>query len=176
MEADGLDFALTARREMFGGEAGVRVLGTYTNTYAGEDVTGQLVNTVGTDAFGVAGIAIPGTDNDAPSPKLRANVIFSFDRGDHSARATYRYLGEIEITDPNPLVAPPRSEEYAFDTLDLSYTYHLPTDNPSRITFGVINVTDEEPPILGNSLTTVTDGLYDTRGRVYNVSLNYAFH
>jgi iron complex outermembrane receptor protein len=169
VETDGLDFAATMSREMFGGEAGIRVQGTYTNTYAGQNpVTGELVNAVGTDAFGVNGVT--------PNPELRANVAFLYDVGNHSSRLTFRHVGEIEVTDPNPLVAPPRSEEFAFNTWDFNYTYHLPTAAPSRVTFGVINLFDDETPILGNSLTTVTDGVYDTRGRVYNVSLNYSFN
>jgi hypothetical protein len=166
VQTEGLDFAATARRDILGGEGSIVLQGVYTDKYAGLNTAGNLVNAIGTDAFGINGVAA--------NPQVRANVAFGYDRGSHSGRVTFRHIGEIEITNPDPLVQG-RSEEFAFNTWDLNYTYNLPTEAPSRITFGVLNVGAAQTPIVANSLTTVTDGVYDTRGRVFNVMLSYTF-
>ena len=169
IETDGFDLGATLRREMLGGEAGIQFIGTYVNAYSGQDpVTGELVDAVGTDAFGVNGVGY--------NAQIRANTAFTYDRGNHSARLTWRHTSEVDITDPNVLVAPPASEEKAFDTFDLNYTYMFDMENPLRLTLGVINATNELPPVVGNSLSTTNTGTYDSRGRLFNISVNYAFN
>jgi hypothetical protein len=66
------------------------------------------------------------------------------------------------------------TEETAFNTLDLLYAYTLPNGR-SDVTVAIANALDEDDPLLHGAQTTSTGGLYEMRGRVYRLGLNWGF-
>jgi iron complex outermembrane receptor protein len=167
VETSGFDLTLDWRKAMDGGGAfGVRYIGTFTERYAGiAAATGQLVDVAGTDGFAVNGVET--------NPDLRANLILSYGIGNHDVRGTFRYTSGTELTDPNPLVQ--AFDQSSYTQLDLVYNWQLDTRNPGSLSFTVLNITDEEPPLTPNGLITYNASLYDGRGRMYRLMYNMGF-
>jgi outer membrane receptor protein involved in Fe transport len=66
------------------------------------------------------------------------------------------------------------TEETDFSTLDLIYGYTLPNDD-AEVTFTVVNALDEDDPLRHGAQTTSTSNIYEARGRIYRVGLNWTF-
>jgi iron complex outermembrane receptor protein len=167
IETNGFDLTLDWRKDLArGGQLGMRWIGAFTTRYAGiSNVTGELVDVVGTDADGVAGVGV--------NPDLRANLIVSYGTGNHNIRGTFRYTSGTELTDTNPLLA--KFDEGSYTQLDLVYNWALPMRNPASLSFTVLNATDEAPPLTPNGLITYNAGLYDGRGRMFRLMWNQGF-
>jgi iron complex outermembrane receptor protein len=166
VETDGFDFSLAYSNTIAGGEFGARIAGALVNAYKGTNTQGQLQDVVGTDGFNVAGV---GTN-----PDLRYNVIVDYAKDNHYIRGTYRYTAGTEVTDPNPLVKG-RTSEDDYDQIDVTYTYTLPWAGNSSASLAILNITDNEPPVVANGLVTSNTSLYDARGRMWRASLNWSF-
>ncbi|MDX1562853.1 MAG: TonB-dependent receptor, partial [Gammaproteobacteria bacterium] len=164
---NGYDLALDWNRDFSDGSVfGARFMGSWTTEYAGIDnVTGQIRDVVGTTGDGVAGI---GTN-----PDFRANVILTYGRDNHNFRLTKRYIAGSENLDPNVLEAP--FDEGPYSQWDFVYNLDFEFTNPATLSFAMLNVTDEDPPLDPNGLVTYNQGLYDGRGRMYRVMWNQAF-
>jgi outer membrane receptor protein involved in Fe transport len=164
---NGYDLTLDWRRDFSqGGTFGARFMGSFTEEYAGiAAATGLVTDVVGTTGDGVAGI---GTN-----PDLRANLIYTYTKGDHNFRATQRYTAGSQNLDPNILEAP--FDEGSYTQWDLVYNWALPLDNPATLTFSILNATDEEPPLDPNGLITYNAGLYDGRGRMFRLQWSQGF-
>ncbi|MBN1238906.1 MAG: TonB-dependent receptor [Gammaproteobacteria bacterium] len=167
IDTNGFDLTLDWRTDLSGGgNFGVRYIGAFTERYAGiSNLTGELVDVVGTDADGVAGLSI--------NPDLRANLIVTYGKGNHNVRGTFRYTSGTELTDTNPLLQ--AFDEGAYTQLDLVYNWNLPLENPATLSFTMLNVTDEEPPLSPNGLITYNSGLYDGRGRMFRLMWRQTF-
>lgn len=166
IETNGLDFTIDYSMDLLGGDFNTRLVGTWVNEYRGVDTTtGTLRDAVGTNAFGFSGIN--------SNPEMQANWVLQYRKGSHYGRISTRYLTGIENTNPDPLAAD--NGEGSYTQVDLSYSYDLPTDNPSTLSLGMINALDREPPLVDNGLTTVNTGLYEGRGRLFRASVNYNF-
>ena len=68
----------------------------------------------------------------------------------------------------------------SFDYLDLYFGYRL--WDKAQLSLGITNLTDEDPPIVGNEHGSTSfnsgntyPGHYDTLGQVYTVGLNLKF-
>ena len=164
---NGYDLTLDWRKDLPGGGIfGARFIGSFTEEYAGIDnITGQIRDVVGTTGDGVAGI---GTN-----PDLRANLIFTYGKGNHNFRATMRHTAGSLNLDPNILEA--AFDEGDYNQWDLVYNWDVPTRNPATLSFTLLNATDEEPPLDPNGLVTYNQGLYDGRGRMFRLMWNQAF-
>jgi outer membrane receptor protein involved in Fe transport len=103
-------------------------------------------------------------------PELTANVRLDWMRGNHHARATLHHISKLD----EDLPARPLTEEKTFETLDLLYDYTLPSGN-STVTVGIINATDEDDPIRQGDLRTTESFVYDLRGRMYRIGVNWGF-
>lgn len=159
----GLDFNIDWSSELLGGEFGARLAGTYVHSYKGNNAVGELQEVAGTDGFGVSGVSA--------NPDLRMNLVNTWRNSVHSVRSTVRYTAGTENTNPDPNVA--NTSEDSYTQWDLSYTFYI---TPERsVTFSALNVTDEEPPLVANGLLTSNAGLYDPRGRMWRLALNYGF-
>jgi len=127
------------------------------------DVQGKVVDGVGsynTATFGV------------PNPEWRSNVMLDWKHDNHMARATVRYLSKLELDVRN--ANNQLTEEEDFTTLDLQYSYTL-AEGAGSVTFTVINATDEEDPLRHGAQTTSTSSIYESRGRVYRLAMNWMF-
>ncbi|MCY4614247.1 MAG: hypothetical protein OXB94_11605, partial [Nitrospira sp.] len=65
------------------------------------------------------------------------------------------------------------TDESPWTQHDVVYTYTLPSSN--QVNVAVLNVTDNEPPLVANSLTTVDSRLHDPRMRMFRVEYTHSF-
>lgn len=101
--------------------------------------------------------------------------------GDLRVSYLWRHLGEVAIEPGQiPTTFLPFQKIEAYDYLDLVATYQV-TDE-AKVTVGVNNVFEKEPPVLGNEAGTTSansgntfPSAYDVLGRVFSVSLNLRF-
>jgi iron complex outermembrane recepter protein len=158
----GLDFVFSYDFDLFGSEWTAKALGTWTSKYDME-VLGRPVDGVGsynTATFGV------------PNPEWRGNLQLDWSRGNHMARATYRYTSKLTLdsVNANNLL----TEQTAFDTVDLLYSYSL-AEGKGDVTFSVANLLDAEDPLRHGAQTTSTSSIYEVRGRVYRLGMSWGF-
>jgi iron complex outermembrane receptor protein len=165
VETRGFDYSVSYDFDVFGGEAMVRLAGAHVNRYAGTTNDGRLIDVVGTDGGGVSGV---GTN-----PQDRANLVVTFDRGNHSGRWTTRHTSGTELRNPGAFQY--NTIEGSASMHDFLYTYNIPGNGDSSVTVAILNVGDKEPPLVANTLTTTGSALFDPRGRMYRVGYNYSF-
>ncbi len=122
-----------------------------------------------------------GTDCENPTPEFRFVQRTTWNLGPLGLSYLWRYLGDVSI-EPDQ-----RAATFAafrdipdYHYFDLVATYDV--NDTARLTFGVENVTDEDPPIVGNEAAdtgsnsgNTLPSTYETLGRVYSVSLNLRF-
>jgi outer membrane receptor protein involved in Fe transport len=113
------------------------------------------------------------------NPEKRANISFSYSAGPLSLGAKWRWINGMDMAflisgDPflnfyTPAVPRVSSEDY----LDLNAAW-APNENVT-LRFGISNVLDTEPPIMGwgQQQSNTNPDLYDVLGRRYHVSLHY---
>jgi outer membrane receptor protein involved in Fe transport len=109
--------------------------------------------------------------------KYRSLLAVGWSMGSFDGLLTGRYIHKLTIPDSDgapgpdvPLHVPHRTY------FNLTLGYELPTN--TKIQLGVINLTDEEPPVMyfNNTLNANTDvSTYDTLGRQYFISVRQRF-
>ena len=116
-------------------------------------------------------------DNFARSlPDTKANASLRWETGAHQASVTARYIAAYETT----RAAPPAGYSSNIDshlTWDAQYNYQLTMSSvDTQITMGVLNLTDEEPPLVWDAANFSYDSRqHDARGRMAYVRLKFAF-
>lgn len=122
-----------------------------------------------------------GTDCGDPTAEFRFVQRTTWNLGPVGLSYLWRYIGGVEIEpDQRAATFTAFREIPAYNYFDLVATWDV--NDTARLTLGVENVTDEDPPILGNEAATTSansgntlPSTYDTLGRVYSVSLNLRF-
>ncbi|QCZ94192.1 TonB-dependent receptor domain-containing protein [Salinimonas iocasae] len=102
-------------------------------------------------------------------PEWRHTFSTNYNMGDYSVIARWRYYGEVDIEGTEDQIS-----AYSFFDLSGSYIFN----ENLRISAGVNNVLDKEPPLVGSALATNANtvaGFYDTLGRYLftNVTLTF---
>lgn len=122
-----------------------------------------------------------GTQCGNPLPEMRWTQRTSWSRGPFGVSLLWRHLGSTDIETPQTAgtFAQFRSID-AFNYFDLSASWNY-NDNFS-VQVSALNVTDEDPPVVGNEAGTTSanngntfPSVYDTLGRVYAVGFNVKF-
>lgn len=119
-----------------------------------------------------------------PLPQDRWVQRTTWDVGDFQFSYLWRHLGDAAIEPaqyrfPNDVYQQFRTID-AYDYVDVTAAWNL---NPNvRLSGSIRNISNEDPPIVGNeAATTATNsgntfpGVYDTLGRVYAVGVNLRF-
>ena len=116
-------------------------------------------------------------DNFARSlPETKANTSLRWESGAHQASVTARYITGYETT----RAGPPEGYSSNIDshlTWDAQYNYQLALSSvDTQITIGLLNLTDEQPPLVWDSANFSYDSRqHDARGRMAYVRLKFAF-
>ena len=116
-------------------------------------------------------------DNFARSlPDTKANASLKWESGKHQASVTARNIAGYKTT----RAAPPAGYSQNIDSLltwDAQYNYELDMASmATQITLGVLNLTDEEPPLVWDAANFSYDSRqHDARGRMAYVRLKFAF-
>jgi outer membrane receptor protein involved in Fe transport len=116
--------------------------------------------------------------NAAPRTKLRLNVPLTWLYDGHALNFTLHYIGTLE----DPLESDPKTGELditpAWVTLDFTYGYTLKDTIGTATTFrlGVLNLLDEDPPLVDGSSSGGFNPLtHDPRGRMLYAKLTQEF-
>jgi outer membrane receptor protein involved in Fe transport len=122
-----------------------------------------------------------GTQCGNPLPEMRWTQRTSWSKGPFGVSLLWRHLGstDIEPTQTAGTFAQFRKID-AFNYFDLSASWNY-NDNFS-VQLSALNVTNEDPPVVGNEAGTTSansgntfPSVYDTLGRVYAVGFNVKF-
>ena len=105
----------------------------------------------------------------------------TWNMNDLSLSAQWRHLGKVTVQPPESAnFAPVFQSIPSYDYIDLYASYRFA--DKYLLSFGAMNVTDKDPPVVGNEAGT-TDfnsgntfpGSYDTLGRMYTLQVNVSF-
>lgn len=102
-------------------------------------------------------------------PEWRHTFSANYNMGDISLIGRWRYYGEVDIDGTEDSIK-------AYSFFDLSGAYML--NENIRISAGVNNVLDKEPPLVGSALATNSNtvaGFYDTLGRYLFTNVTFTF-
>jgi iron complex outermembrane recepter protein len=122
-----------------------------------------------------------GTSCEQPRPEERMIQRTTWNMNNLSLSAQWRHLGKVTVQPPESAnFAPEFQSISAYDYIDLYASYRFA--DKYLLSFGAMNVTDKDPPVVGNEAGT-TDfnsgntfpGTYDTLGRMYTLQLNVSF-
>ena len=95
----------------------------------------------------------------------------------------WRHIGSVDIEPPEESAVDPRFRSIdSYDYFDLYASYQLTWNGDFTLSLGVDNITDEEPPIVGQDAGDTSSNFgntfpsnYDVLGRMYTFNLNYRF-
>jgi len=163
VQTSGFDFGVNWRTDLAGGEFGVRLLSSFVTKFDISGVSGEIIDAKGNDAGSDLGLF----DN----PEQRINVITTFDKGNHSIRWSARYTSGIELYNPGPFEY--NTSQGGWTQHDVVYSYTLPSSN--EFSLAILNIMDNESPLIANTLTTENSRLYDPRGRMVRLVYNHSF-
>lgn len=122
-----------------------------------------------------------GTSCGGPLPKIRWVQRTTWKKGDFTASALWRHQGAVSVETVQDATTFPQFQHIgAFDYIDLYGSYQL--WNKVRVSLGVSNILDKDPPVVGNEAADTRSNsgntfpsAYDTIGRVISVGLQATF-
>jgi hypothetical protein len=167
LETDGFDFSIAYAPEL--GDAGTLRLGLEGTLITSYDIDDPQAGSV--DGLGRRNFANFATS----TPEMRANVFANWSRGNHAVNAYVRYIDSY-IDDEVDLGQGPAFYTTIDDyvTVDVQYAVRLPSERAPTLSFGAINLLDEDPPYVA------TNGGYDSkvhdpRGRLLYARATFEF-
>ncbi len=164
VETSGVDVTIDWRTDLSGGGLfGIRLVTAYVDSFKVSDLQGNLIEAVGSTRGADLGLF--------NNPQIRANVVTTYSRGNHAIRWSTRFTDGIELYLPGAFEY--NTDESSWTQHDMVYTYTLPSSN--QVNLAILNVMDNEVPLLANSLTTVRSRLYDPRMRMIRLEYTHAF-
>jgi len=161
----GYDLIASYGLEVYGNDLDISYLGTYTteSDFLPFDGSPDLIECAGNF----------GQNCGEPVPEYKHRMTFTYGTDNYSAQLLWRYVGEVNDDDPETDFAVDKIDGTNY--FDLSGTYYI-TDN-YRITAGIDNLLDEEPPVIGDNdqQANTYPSTYDVFGRTYFVSVRATF-
>ncbi len=105
-------------------------------------------------------------------PETKANATFRWVRDQHNASLTARYISSYKTNRASPPAGYSNGID-SYTTWDFQYNYEFSvSEATARITVGVLNLTDEEPPQVWDGVNFSYDPRqHDARGRMPYVTL-----
>jgi hypothetical protein len=101
------------------------------------------------------------------TPQWRANAFFDWRRNRHGANAFIRYIDRYadDEAELGQGTGPYRTIDSHL-TVDVQYTLRLDAENAPTLSFGALNLLDEDPPLVHTS-GGYDSKVHDPRGRMY---------
>jgi outer membrane receptor protein involved in Fe transport len=103
-------------------------------------------------------------------PEWRTNLQLDWKHEQQMARATVRYISKL--TNDAPSANNILTAETSFTTVDAMYGYHFDKTN-ADVNFTVVNLFDREDPVRHGAQTTNTSNIYEARGRIFRIGVNW---
>ncbi|GMG87276.1 TonB-dependent receptor domain-containing protein [Biformimicrobium ophioploci] len=160
----GVDVATSYDFDLFGGLASVNYLGTFTTE-------SDFLPFDGGTTIECAGNF--GLDCGEPVPEYKHRAGFLWSQDNLTAQVLWRYVGEVSDDD--------EGTDYFIESIDATNYFDATVSygfmENYKVTFGVDNLLDEEPPILGDNQEQANTypATYDVFGRTYYLSLRADF-
>jgi len=167
LETDGFDFHVTRDLELKGG--GSMTVGADATLITSYDLQDPQAGAV--DGAGRRNFANFGTS----TPEWRSNLFLEWRSERHSVNAFVRYIDsytddEVDIGQGSAFFRKIDSQV----TLDAQYNLKLAADRAPLLTFGAINLTDEDPPRVRTS-GGYDSKVHDPRGRMVYAKALFRF-
>jgi outer membrane receptor protein involved in Fe transport len=167
LETDGLDLSIVYDVDTASG-ASLRVgaEATYIASYDIEDPQAGLIDGVGTRNFANFGTS---------TPEWRINTFFNWQRERHGVNVFLRFIDSY-VDDQVDLGQGPAffRDVDSHLTVDAQYTLSLRAENAPALTFGAINLFDEDPPRVATS-GGYDSKVHDPRGRLLYARATFRF-
>lgn len=175
LETQGWDFELSYRHRIGNGQINLRTLANYVPKFTIIDPTGNV-----TDAAGQVADLNPG------QPKLKANLIATYENGPGLVTLNARYLGTAKLQNNwRSGVDVDDNSVNDYITFDLTGQYRIEAGGGVyTLTFGIDNLFDRDPidlPVIPGTVQYSAPGLggrfdlYDPLGRTFRVGLRAKF-
>jgi iron complex outermembrane recepter protein len=167
LETDGLDLRVSRELDLRGG--GTLTVGADATFIASYDLEDPQAGTI--DGAGRRNFANFGTS----TPEWKANTFVAWQTERHAINAFVRYLDsyvddEVDIGQGAAFFRPIDSHV----TVDAQYTLTLRAERAPKLTFGAINLTDEDPPRV-NTSGGYDSKVHDPRGRMLYAKALFRF-
>jgi outer membrane receptor protein involved in Fe transport len=161
---EGWDLLASYDREIFGGDFRVSYVGTFTTEANFVAFAGAKVITCDGEF---------GNDCGEPTPEYKHRMTFNWSRDNITAQLLWRHIGESDDDDEATVFF--ADELDSEDYFDLVVSYAI--NENYKVTFGIDNVADTEPPILGDNQEQANTwpATYDVFGRTYYVKATARF-
>jgi outer membrane receptor protein involved in Fe transport len=167
LETDGFDLSVAYDFEL-GGGGGLRVGldGTYIASYDIEDPQAGRVDGAGRRNFANFGTS---------TPQWRANAFVNWQRDRHALNGFIRYIDsyvddEVDLGQGSAFFRPIDSQV----TVDAQYALTLRATAAPTLSFGIINMFDEDPPRVATS-GGYDSKVHDPRGRIWYAKAVFRF-
>jgi iron complex outermembrane recepter protein len=167
LETDGFDIAASYELELArGGSLRFGVDGTYIASYDIEDPQAGRIEGAGRRNFANFGTS---------TPEWRANAFVSWTRDRHTLNGFVRYIDsyvddEVELGQGQTFFRSIDSQV----TVDAQYSLSLRAPAAPTLTFGIVNLFDEDPPRVATS-GGYDSKVHDPRGRVWYAKAAFKF-
>lgn len=167
LETDGLDLSVSRDLDLRGGGSlRVGADATYIMSYDLQDPQAGAIEGAGRRNFANFGTS---------TPEWKANAFVAWQSERHAVNAFLRYIDsyvddEVDIGQGSAFFRPIDSQL----TLDAQYTLTLAAQRAPKLTFGVINATDEDPPRVQTS-GGYDSKVHDPRGRMVYAKALFSF-
>jgi outer membrane receptor protein involved in Fe transport len=160
----GFDFIAAYNTEIFGGDLAVNYVATYTTE-------SESVPFAGADPIVCEGNF--GLDCGEPLPEYKHRMTVGWSQEKLTTQLSWRYVGEVNDDDDDTVYFTETISGTNYFDLVAAYSF---TDN-YRVSVGVDNLFDENPPILGDNQEQANTypATYDVFGRTYFVRASASF-
>jgi outer membrane receptor protein involved in Fe transport len=173
LRAEGIEFGGTLGFDL--GNAGELTFQARINKYLTQESLSSSVSDV-IDCKGFYG-----TQCGNPLPEMRWTQRTSWSKGPFGVSLLWRHLGSAKVEPAQLADTFDQFEKIgAYDYFDLSASWQY-NDN-FGVQLSVVNLTNEDPPVVGNEAGTTSanngntfPSVYDTLGRVYAIGVNVKF-
>jgi outer membrane receptor protein involved in Fe transport len=162
LETDGFDLSIAYDTETSAGSFRVGAEATMVSTYDLVDPQAGTIDGAGKRNFANFATSVP---------ELRGNLFFNWRRGNHGINVYVNHIDSYVDDEGGPAAF---TDIDSHTTVDANYNVFLESDVGITLSFGGINLSDEDPPRVSTNLG-FDSKVHDPRGRMFYVKAGFAF-